>query len=168
METEDGNEDVCGACTDIGDLICCESCPAAYHAECAGYGEDAYVYAADQSADRAVHLQMLLLRAVNPQEVPAGDWYCWSCCLQSKRGFPFPSTRVRNPYTAMHSLITAAVQILLQRGQQQHVQLNSTMCLAVPSGHWERCVCWHRGAPRHLLSSNLGAFRPRQLFCPIQ
>ena len=38
METEDGNEDVCGACTDIGDLICCESCPAAYHAECAGYG----------------------------------------------------------------------------------------------------------------------------------
>lgn len=39
METEDGNEDVCGACTDIGDLICCESCPAAYHADCAGYGE---------------------------------------------------------------------------------------------------------------------------------
>ena len=40
METEDGNEDVCGACTDIGDLICCESCPAAYHADCAGYGEN--------------------------------------------------------------------------------------------------------------------------------
>jgi len=40
METEDGNEDVCGACTDIGDLICCESCPAAYHADCAGYGEE--------------------------------------------------------------------------------------------------------------------------------
>ena len=39
METEDGNEDVCGACTDIGDLICCEICPAAYHADCAGYGE---------------------------------------------------------------------------------------------------------------------------------
>lgn len=39
METEDGNEDVCGACTDIGDLICCESCPAAYHADCAGYGK---------------------------------------------------------------------------------------------------------------------------------
>ena len=39
METEDGNEDVCGACTEVGDLICCESCPAAYHAECAGYGE---------------------------------------------------------------------------------------------------------------------------------
>ena len=34
----DGNEDVCGACTEVGDLICCERCPAAYHAECAGYG----------------------------------------------------------------------------------------------------------------------------------
>lgn len=33
--------------------------------------------------------------AVNPQEVPAGDWYCWSCCIQRKRTFPFPTLRVR-------------------------------------------------------------------------
>ena len=35
---EDGNEEQCGACGLPGSLLCCESCPAAYHAECAGYG----------------------------------------------------------------------------------------------------------------------------------
>ncbi|DBA73519.1 TPA: hypothetical protein ACH3X1_011542 [Trebouxia sp. C0004] len=89
METEDGNEDVCGACTDIGDLICCESCPAAYHADCAGY--------------------------VNPQEVPAGDWYCWSCCIQLKRGFPFPSTRFRQePGSIVYVAIEGRVDTFLQ------------------------------------------------------
>lgn len=36
---QDGNEDLCGACKGLGTLICCERCPAAFHAECAGYGE---------------------------------------------------------------------------------------------------------------------------------
>lgn len=35
----DHNEEVCGACFDAGDLMCCESCPAAFHIKCAGYGE---------------------------------------------------------------------------------------------------------------------------------
>ena len=34
---DDGNEDSCGACRGIGVLICCEKCPAAFHATCAGY-----------------------------------------------------------------------------------------------------------------------------------
>ena len=52
METEDGNEDVCGACTEVGDLICCESCPAAYHAECAGYGETLALHTTSQTMDK--------------------------------------------------------------------------------------------------------------------
>ncbi len=36
---DDGNEDSCGACRGIGVLICCENCPAAFHATCAGYSE---------------------------------------------------------------------------------------------------------------------------------
>ena len=35
---EDGNEEQCGACGLPGSLLCCEACPAAYHAGCAGYG----------------------------------------------------------------------------------------------------------------------------------
>lgn len=35
---EDGNEEMCGACRAGGILLCCEACPAAYHAPCAGYG----------------------------------------------------------------------------------------------------------------------------------
>ena len=29
--------DVCGICYNPGKLICCDDCPAAYHAECLGY-----------------------------------------------------------------------------------------------------------------------------------
>ena len=101
METEDGNEDVCGACTEVGDLICCESCPAAYHSECAGYGETlALVILRYKSWTHSKRRRAL---AVNPQEVPAGDWYCWSCCIQRKRSFPFPTMRVRVRLTAQHS-----------------------------------------------------------------
>ena len=35
---DDGNEELCGACRGVGVLLCCEACPAAYHAQCAGYG----------------------------------------------------------------------------------------------------------------------------------
>ena len=33
----DGNADVCGVCDNGGKLICCDDCPAAFHAECLGY-----------------------------------------------------------------------------------------------------------------------------------
>lgn len=33
----DGNLDVCGVCSNAGKLICCDDCPAAFHAECLGY-----------------------------------------------------------------------------------------------------------------------------------
>ncbi len=37
-QSEDfANEEQCGACGRGGQLICCERCPAAYHAVCAGY-----------------------------------------------------------------------------------------------------------------------------------
>jgi len=40
---DDGNEEQCGACGLPGSLLCCESCPAAYHAECAGYGANLFL-----------------------------------------------------------------------------------------------------------------------------
>ncbi|GMH45348.1 hypothetical protein BSKO_13305 [Bryopsis sp. KO-2023] len=63
----DGNDDICGACLGVvGTLICCESCPAAYHPQCTGYAD------------------------VN--DVPDGDWYCWMCA--KKRGLSFPPENV--------------------------------------------------------------------------
>eukprot|EP00884_Botryococcus_braunii_P023502 jgi/Botrbrau1/9836/Bobra.0313s0013.2 len=70
--SEDGNEDICGACKRGGTLICCERCPAAYHPECAGYASS--------------------------QDVPGGEespWLCWSCVKNSKGRFLHPKTAVQ-------------------------------------------------------------------------
>ncbi|KAK1354140.1 hypothetical protein POM88_047396 [Heracleum sosnowskyi] len=49
---EDRNDDVCSICREGGDLMLCDQCPSAFHAECHGLSE-----------------------------VPAGEfWYCQSCC----------------------------------------------------------------------------------------
>ncbi|MBA0555887.1 hypothetical protein Golob_026037 [Gossypium lobatum] len=46
-----GSDDVCSACCDGGELICCDRCPSAFHVNCVGL-----------------------------KEVPDGDWFCPSCC----------------------------------------------------------------------------------------
>ncbi|KAE8788532.1 hypothetical protein D1007_37350 [Hordeum vulgare] len=46
----DENDDTCGLCGDVGELICCDNCPASYHQDC-----------------------------LPCQEVPDGSWYCSSC-----------------------------------------------------------------------------------------
>lgn len=46
----DENDDTCGLCGDVGELICCDNCPASYHQAC-----------------------------LPCQEVPDGSWYCSSC-----------------------------------------------------------------------------------------
>ncbi|KAL0043422.1 hypothetical protein WJX79_004401 [Trebouxia sp. C0005] len=126
METEDGNEDVCGACTDIGDLICCESCPAAYHADCAGY--------------------------VNPQEVPAGDWYCWSCCIQLKRGFPFPSIRFRQePGSIVYVAIEGRLDTFLRATLEQLGPDNCTVLYNEKRDHATRNKREQLGRRNHRL-----------------
>ncbi|XVE55758.1 hypothetical protein DITRI_Ditri03aG0183400 [Diplodiscus trichospermus] len=45
------NDEVCSACRDGGELICCDHCPSAFHVNCLGL-----------------------------EEVPDGDWFCPSCC----------------------------------------------------------------------------------------
>lgn len=49
----DGNEEICGGCRRGGELLCCDACPAAFHALCTGYSE--------------CSLWLLLL--------------CWTCCI---------------------------------------------------------------------------------------
>ena len=57
--TLDWNDDLCRVCSDGGELICCEGCPAAFHKECVGLSK-----------------------------IPEGDWFCPACrccvCQQSQ------------------------------------------------------------------------------------
>jgi len=52
----DRNEDTCAKCHEDGELICCETCPRAFHTECVGLSR-----------------------------VPRGDWFCDVCTKKRKR-----------------------------------------------------------------------------------
>ncbi|XP_076236839.1 PHD finger protein 12 [Calliopsis andreniformis] len=54
------NRDICDACRDGGELICCDKCPASYHLQC--------------------HYP-----AVDPTDIPNGEWLCYACRYASKR-----------------------------------------------------------------------------------
>ncbi|XP_011156358.1 PHD finger protein 12 [Solenopsis invicta] len=54
------NRDFCDACKDGGELICCDKCPASYHLQC--------------------HYP-----AVDPTDIPNGEWLCYACRCASKR-----------------------------------------------------------------------------------
>ncbi|CAK9820366.1 PHD finger protein 12 [Anthophora plagiata] len=54
------NHDICDACRDGGELICCDKCPASYHLQC--------------------HYP-----AVDPADIPNGEWLCYACRCAAKR-----------------------------------------------------------------------------------
>ena len=53
----DPNEDFCAVCADGGDLLCCDACPAAFHAACLGLPAP-----------------------------PPGDWFCAVCAAALAAG----------------------------------------------------------------------------------
>jgi hypothetical protein len=65
-EDEIEHVDDCIECGDGGKLMCCESCPRAYHPQCVEF-----------------------------RGVPGGDWWCPTCLRASKAGTNFPKSRYR-------------------------------------------------------------------------
>ncbi|XP_073119418.1 increased DNA methylation 1 [Henckelia pumila] len=53
VDEVDQNDDSCGRCGDVGELICCDNCPSAFHQTC-----------------------------LFEQELPEGSWYCPQCRCQ--------------------------------------------------------------------------------------
>ncbi|XP_057795955.1 increased DNA methylation 1 [Salvia miltiorrhiza] len=53
VDEMDQNDDSCGRCGDVGELICCDNCPSAFHQAC-----------------------------LFEQELPEGNWYCPQCRCQ--------------------------------------------------------------------------------------
>ncbi|KAF6259479.1 hypothetical protein COO60DRAFT_1000751 [Scenedesmus sp. NREL 46B-D3] len=82
MDAADDNEGACGACKRVGELICCEGCPAAFHCRCAGY----------ESAE----------------EVPEGDWYCWFCAKERKVPYQHPRTVFKPPRASNCAVMLAS------------------------------------------------------------
>ena len=71
-EDLDVHDEVCGTCKEGGDLLCCGSCPRAYHAHCVGL-----------SAASPVRIEQLSYRSGrrNPLVVVQAEWFCKDCVL---------------------------------------------------------------------------------------
>ncbi|KAF8714753.1 hypothetical protein HU200_027278 [Digitaria exilis] len=70
----DQNDDICGSCGDVGELICCDNCPASYHQAC-----------------------------LPCQDIPDGNWYC-SMCLCDICGEVINSKELRTSVLALECL----------------------------------------------------------------
>ncbi|KAF8762543.1 hypothetical protein HU200_009317 [Digitaria exilis] len=70
----DQNDDICGSCGDVGELICCDNCPASYHQAC-----------------------------LPCQDIPDGNWYC-SMCLCDICGEVINSKELRTSVPALECL----------------------------------------------------------------
>ncbi|KAB5540946.1 hypothetical protein DKX38_013920 [Salix brachista] len=66
--SDDWNSDECCLCKMDGNLICCDGCPAAYHAKCVG---------------------------VANKSLPEGDWYCPECAIDRQKPWMKPQKLLR-------------------------------------------------------------------------
>ena len=111
----DGNEEICGGCRKGGELLCCDACPAAFHALCTGYSACMRSSAACVMHTLNWLAAVCVLYLVNTlpasregpmstprlpcsgcvEEVPDGEeWLCWACALSSGKPYLHSQTPV--------------------------------------------------------------------------
>ncbi|KAL1447651.1 hypothetical protein MTO96_028454 [Rhipicephalus appendiculatus] len=91
--SSDGNEDSCDACGKGGTLICCDSCPLAYHLEC-----------------------------TRPplRRLPRGNWNCHKCTVAKQRSSDRPSARGKGTRTRSQSAAAESKRYIERRQQKEH------------------------------------------------
>ncbi|WIA08658.1 hypothetical protein OEZ85_008085 [Tetradesmus obliquus] len=82
MDGDDDNEGACGACKRVGELLCCDGCPAAFHIRCAGYESQS--------------------------EVPEGEWYCWFCAKERSLPYQHPTNVFKPPRASTQTVMLAS------------------------------------------------------------
>jgi hypothetical protein len=98
---EDGNEDECGACHGAGELICCEGCVAAYHSECAGYGETLH-------SDKEAPTSQLLPKPVSKPLPYRSPFYLLATTFKLLRLFGFHHPHLPTQASFSHVVVALA------------------------------------------------------------
>ncbi len=95
----DRHGSACGLCMDGGDLLCCDGCPTAVHAYCAGLEEVPEVSTLDISSlnspvqSKACGTEDMFLESNHRRMSAQGDWFCDACVARGAqlKAKPLPS-----------------------------------------------------------------------------
>ncbi|XP_029168539.1 PHD finger protein 12 isoform X2 [Nylanderia fulva] len=129
------NRDFCDACKDGGELICCDKCPASYHLQC--------------------HYP-----AVDPTDIPNGEWLCYACRCASKREFLESKGNEKKKKSALEVLAMAAS---LVNPREFELPKELQLPIMFPGSNKMDYVSGRRVGKSHCLDSNLMVPLPARL-----
>ena len=139
------NRDICDACKDGGELICCDKCPASYHLQC--------------------HYP-----AVDPADIPNGEWLCYTCRYASKRNLLDNKGNEKNKKKSALEVLALAASLVNPREFELPKELQ--LPIMFPGSNKTDYVSGRRGKQQsgnhnvgrnHCLDSNLMVPLPARL-----
>ncbi|XP_070525542.1 PHD finger protein 12 isoform X2 [Cardiocondyla obscurior] len=130
------NRDFCDACKDGGELICCDKCPASYHLQC--------------------HYP-----AVDPTDIPNGEWLCYACrCASKREGLLDDKGNEKKKRSALE-VLTLAASLVNPREFELPKELQ--LPIMFPGSNKVDYVSGRRVGKSHCLDSNLMVPLPARL-----
>ncbi|XP_012055756.1 PREDICTED: PHD finger protein 12 [Atta cephalotes] len=123
------NRDFCDACKDGGELICCDKCPASYHLQC--------------------HYP-----AVDPTDIPNGEWLCYACRCASKREELFDEKGNEKKKRSALEVLTLAASLVNPREFELPKELQ--LPIMFPGSNKVDYVTGRRGKPPSSSYNNVG------------
>ncbi|XP_011694114.1 PREDICTED: PHD finger protein 12-like [Wasmannia auropunctata] len=123
------NRDFCDACKDGGELICCDKCPASYHLQC--------------------HYP-----AVDPTDIPNGEWLCYACRCASKREELFDEKGNEKKKRSALEVLTLAASLVNPREFELPKELQ--LPIMFPGSNKVDYVSGRRGKPLSSSYNNVG------------